>query len=526
MAIKVPQIRNTDSGTGWPEDLDIANDGMDLGNAAQISGDLTFDSGGEPRGLPTTPGASDAGASKAYVDSVAVQSRSWKEILLVAEQLLDGASGGVLQAILIAFDSQPTANDTFIITDGTTTETFTFKASESAAFDVAIGATAADTLANLIQAINDDSTLWSGVDTTGLDDYFASAYANQGVIYRTAVSSNDDRVYGSSTTATQIKVVEFVTGGIDDYSSGAGTEGNLPAADPSAKRFGFARTFANLVTVETHPIAEDISTWTWDEDDNLWRQTDSSAITAGAGLDRSGSTISVDLDTTAAETGAGTGGGSSGLEFDTSGNSGELRAAVSATGAIGRQADGLGIRLPSSNPGLQISGNELDAKLDGTRGLAKDASGQYIKIDNSSITFDGSGNLQASGATEAQRIENEMEVNAAVVVADAVEWDGANDRVEPCDADTVGEARVVGIATSAQPTPGSDCTVVSLGVAASVISGATVGDPYFLQTGGGIGPGLPTGSSGDFRRVVRVGYAKNATDLWVEIQDFGRRRIP
>jgi hypothetical protein len=467
--------------------------------------------------LPNTPTASDAGASKYYIDSIAVQSRAWKEVLLVKEQVLDGASGGVRQAILIALSAQPTANDTFILTDGTTTETFTFKASESAAFDVAIGGSAAATLTNLIQAINDDSTLWLAVGTTGLDPYFASGYATQGVIYRETTSGANDRVYGTLTTATSIKVVAFTAA--NDYNTAAGVETNLPSSDPAAKRFGFSRLFAALATNETHPIAEDVSNYTWDIDDQIWRWTDQSAIVGGAGILRTGSVLDIELNTAASATGAGVNGGSSGLEFDTTGNAGKIRAAVSATGALQRASDGLSLRLPATNPALQIASNELDVKYQTLKGLNSDASGLFVKVDGTSITFDGSGNLQASSSAEAQRIENDIPVNAAVAVADPVHYAGANNRVEPSDASNDAKAKVIGVATTAQSTVGQDATVVSHGTAAGVLSGASVGAPYYLQNTNGIGTGLPSGNS----RVIQVGVAKNATDLWVRIIDYGKK---
>jgi hypothetical protein len=421
---------------------------------------------------------------------------------------------------LTAFDSQPTAdNDTFVITDGTNTETYAFKSSESAPFDVAIGATAADTLANLIQAINDDSSYWSAVDTVGLDAYFASAYTAQGVIYRTAVSTANDRVYGVSTTATQIKVVDFQQVGDQDYSIASGTEANLPSSDPAAKRFGFGRTKANLVTNEAHPVAEDVTVWLWDTDDELWRQVDNSAITAGAGLARSGNTISADLDTDADETSSGSSGGSSGLEFDTSGNSGQLRARVSTTGAIGRQSDGLGVRVETTNPALAITGNELDVKYQTTKGLASDGSGLYVKVDTTTINYDGSGNLEAVASPEAERIENDLAVNEAIAVGDAVHFETTNDRISESDADNDSQSRVIGVATTAQATVGQNATIVSHGVAADTISSATVGTPYYLQSGGGIGTSIPSGA----KRVVQVGIAKNADDLWVRVLDFGKK---
>ena len=38
---------------------------------------------------------------------------TWKELVLVREQLLDGASAGILQAILAKMGTNPTAADTF-----------------------------------------------------------------------------------------------------------------------------------------------------------------------------------------------------------------------------------------------------------------------------------------------------------------------------------------------------------------------------------------------------------------------------
>ena len=124
------------------------------------------------------------------------------------------------------------------------------------------------------------------VASTGLDFFFAGMYGTQGVIYRTAQAADsfDDRVHGASTTATQIKVRDFATGTKDDYGTDAGSEANLPAADPAAKRFGFGRAKANLVASETHKITEDTSTYSWDEDNDVWQQTDAGTLAAGDGI--------------------------------------------------------------------------------------------------------------------------------------------------------------------------------------------------------------------------------------------------
>jgi hypothetical protein len=171
----------------------------------------------------------------------------YNEPILHSSQLLSGAGGGILQAMLASIVTIPVVDDdTFVIKgrsgDGTyVTETWTFKSSRAAAFQVAIGADAAAAQTNLIAAIVADSQLWSAVATTQLGRFFAAAYATQFMIYRKSPPSgspNEDRIYGAQTTATGIKVVSFTEGG---YTTAFSTEANIPATDPGAKRFGFGR---------------------------------------------------------------------------------------------------------------------------------------------------------------------------------------------------------------------------------------------------------------------------------------------
>lgn len=231
-------------------------------------------------------------ASKAYVDEQVTSGVTWKEILLDAAQLLNGGTGGILQAILGAIATNPSNGDTLVITDGTTTETFTFVTTAAVPFDVQIGASAAITTTNLVAAINTDSTLWSAVETDGLDAYFTGSNDPQFVIYRTAVSSNPDRIYGTLTAPTGIQVIEFATG-TQDYRESSGTQSDLPSSDPGAKRFGFGRVFASLNTGDTHRIATDNTAYTWDGDDQLWQQTSGGgAITAGNGIDVTANKVS------------------------------------------------------------------------------------------------------------------------------------------------------------------------------------------------------------------------------------------
>lgn len=241
--------------------------------------------------VPTPSVAADA-ANKSYVDQTSVAGKTWKELLLVTEQLLNGGSGGILQAMATYIATNPAINDTFVISDGSTTETFKFVASASVAFDVTIGGSADATLTNLITAINADSTLWSAIAATGLKDYFAGAPANQAVVHRAATSVANDRLFSTVAVTSIIKVVEFATGG-QDYTVVNGTEATLPAADPAAKRFGFGRVFANIGQNNTHKIVANNATFTWDGDDDFWQQTDAQAIVAGTGLTRAAYTLDV-----------------------------------------------------------------------------------------------------------------------------------------------------------------------------------------------------------------------------------------
>lgn len=228
---------------------------------------------------------------KSYVDSIAAGGRLWKELLLVSQQLLPGGSAGILQAESAFIATNPSNNDTFKITDGSTTETFTFKTSPAGAFQVQIGGSASATQTNLISQINTDSVLWSAIATSGLDKYFGASPAAQMVVYRkVATVTANDRLYGTLTAPTGIKVFAY-TG--NAYATSDGSEISLPAADPAVKQFGFGRVFAGLGTSETHITTENSETFTWDADDQVWQETDVGAVVAGAGLSKTGNTLSV-----------------------------------------------------------------------------------------------------------------------------------------------------------------------------------------------------------------------------------------
>jgi hypothetical protein len=223
-----------------------------------------------------------------------------------------------------------------------------------------------------------------------------------------------------------------------------------------------------------------------------------------------------------------------GLEFN--GSTG-VQAKIFSTGGLQRDANGLSVKLPAvsglltdatglyvdiedTNPTLKFTVNELGVKYDTAAGLQTSANGMQVKVDGTTISFTGGGALQANNVGEAQRIENTINVDAAVAVGDPLYITGTGDRVAKADTDTDPKSRVIGIARTAQATVGSPTEVVETGLAVGVLTGATAGTPYYLATGGGLSTAAPSGSG---KRVIQVGVALNATDLMVRIVDYGKK---
>lgn len=222
-----------------------------------------------------------------------------------------------------------------------------------------------------------------------------------------------------------------------------------------------------------------------------------------------------------------------GLEFN--GVTG-LQAKIFSTGGLQRDANGLSIKLPAvsglitdatglyidlenTNPTLQFTANELGVKYDSLAGLQTSATGLQVKVDGTSITFTGGGALQVGQSPEARRIENSINVDAAVALGDPLYITSTGDRVAPGDTDTDPKSRIIGIARTAQGSVGSPTEVVETGLATGVLAGATAGTPYYLATGGG----LSTAAPGSGKRVIQVGVALNSTDLMVRIIDYGKK---
>lgn len=232
----------------------------------QVDDTVTFDGVATITGLPTPVNPSDA-ATKFYVDQNAAGARTFKELVLACSQL-DSVNDSISQAIPFWLVNNAIDGDTLTVTDGATTETFTFRNAPALAFEVQIGGDADATNTNLANQIEADSTLWSGEANTLLTEFNTVVV----VISRTdnsAQDSYDDRIFGTFTTPADAQYINYNTQ--PDYSRS--TNETVPGADPGQKEFGFGRGTAALLPNETHACRDEDTLYTWDSDNGVWQNT-------------------------------------------------------------------------------------------------------------------------------------------------------------------------------------------------------------------------------------------------------------
>ena len=328
----------------------------------------------------------------------------------------------------------------------------------------------------------------------------------------------------------------------DDYDTG----------DHAASSFSFIQegtVYADTGWVCTTDPPSDII----DTDATAWTQfSGAGSIVAGSGLDKSGNTIfvgngagiQVNADSLEVELAS-----NPGLKFDAVGVTGKLLVDVGTTRrGLDVDASGLFVSL-ATNPGLAIVSEDLSVLLKANEGLAKDASGMYILIDDTPDTLDVdssglkvvglplsfkindvavSASFTAANATSlvdgstitihkhkgVARVEEELTAEETVAAGDPVAWGSVADTFLKGDANNEPDSRIFGVAEDGISAPAAG-TIVRSGVVENVFSGATPGDTYFLNAGGGLVTTPPTGVG---KNVVQIGYAKNATDLEIIIQ--------
>jgi hypothetical protein len=149
------------------------------------------------------------------------------------------------------------------------------------------------------------------------------------------------------------------------------------------------------------------------------------------------------------------------------------------------------------------------------------AGGVYMDTGSQKVFgYDGTQYFDVGGSGTASAVTNNYTAGAGGIAQYDVVYISADDTVLKGDANAFASSKIVGFAPSAI-TAAASGAIQENGIISGVLTGATAGDAYFLgETPGTISTARPT-TSGAF--VTLVGYAKNATDLTVQIQQIGRR---
>jgi hypothetical protein len=522
------------------------------------NGDLNLSGGGEVLGLPTTPSGSTAATSKAYVDGL-VSGIGWKEPVVTM-----GLKGNDTVANINGLS--PAAGDAYVLTDaGTLTAgSLAVVAGDMVEYSgtawikivsASGGFVPAGTRAVLAEGTiqspytdatdNDKIMEFSGSSNTGTDtgdavnkasvlvqdDGHVGYWDNVAFVYEGtvpsgtwiqftgagAINAGDGLSYNGNTLNVNAgDGVEIATDrvALDLAAAGSGTGGlQLTGTTPNKELEVKA---GDGILLDSNGVGVDIA----DTTPGL-QLTGSSPnkelavlVNTAAGLDVTASGIEVDL----AAAGAGTGG----LEFD---GSGDLQVKVNGSEGIILGSNGLAIEIDDTPDTLDVDADGL--KVVGLPSLFKIndvAVGATVTAANLDTLTDGSNadslHVHASAeATEAPKVENTKNTATdTVAVGDPVYINGS-DTVGKALANDDTKSRVIGVIRTGAGAAPQSVQFVSLGTCAGVLSGATPGTPYYLQTAGGIGTSLP----GAANRVIQVGWALTASDLWVELKDYGKK---
>jgi hypothetical protein len=164
---------------------------------------------------------------------------------------------------------------------------------------------------------------------------------------------------------------------------------------------------------------------------------------------------------------------------------------------------------------LTRGGSGLAWKPDGTRGLAKDANGGYIKLEtDGGVAFNASGALKTSSAP---LLRNDYIAGEDLINGDVV-YQSATDTVSKGDPTADAKCRIIGLVPDPVGT-GSDVKVIRSGPITITGATFTVNAPVFLGASGRPTTTIPTGGN----HIVRLGWAKSATVLLVDTQDLGKK---
>lgn len=170
----------------------------------------------------------------------------------------------------------------------------------------------------------------------------------------------------------------------------------------------------------------------------------------------------------------------------------------------------LGVPASFTIAGTATSANVTAANLGTlTAGSGSSADGLHTHSNVNSAVY----------ANQAQAIGNVAVVSSASSAGDPVCWSATNNTLARGDCSADATSRVIGLCNTSASANAS-VTYIKDGIIVGCLTSAVANTPYFLAAGGGLTTSVPTASG---NRVVRVGFAKNATDLYVSISDMGKR---
>lgn len=572
MALRKPFVLNTTE--GYHEELPVA-DTLDVGSI-EINASGTGIDMNSKKITEVGDGSDPAdGVNLAQVQALVASGNIFKEPVFAAAQLINGASGGIAALGALFFAAIPVVGDEITITDGTNTRTYDFVANiagELADTDVSIETDAATAMARFVLRVNADAanTYWD------LEFHAPGEFNTDGEIHvqesKTPVDTlSTSRIYGTFTTQAELQVITFSDGATaDQYNEG--TAAAASTTDPAGGRFGLGRAEATLIDGEVHLALDENTQHSWEDSAQIWNQISGVGAIPDAESGSGGSTK-----------GLATFDEDKGLQVVANGIA-EVRIEASkgiqfeSGGGIGVKIDDTPDTLDVDADGLKVTGLPSTFKINGTAvsagvtgpnldtlvaGASSDAQSLHTHDNlsssghshahseitsvgvndhhNQSHAIDGGDHtasgltaghvLTASGASafgfaalptaidEAKRLEETLTTATDVTAnADPVYING-NDTVGKARADTDAKARVIGVIKSGAGAAPTSVDVIRRGICAGILVGATANTPYFLQETGGIGTSIP----GATFRVIRVGYAINATDLEVLIHDYGKK---
>jgi hypothetical protein len=264
-----------------------------------------------------------------------------------------------------------------------------------------------------------------------------------------------------------------------------------------------------------------------DTNANNWTQfSGAGQITAGGGLTKDGNTLDVNpgdgieivSDRVAVDIAATT----PGLQLVGTTPDKELAVLAEAAGGLEVNANGIAAKLNGTTLQKGASGlSVLGVPAAGTWEIGGVATGSTVTAPNLDELTDGSTTTLHShaGANAAEVLQELLTALEGCAKGDPVAWSSTADKFAKGDAGNTPDSRIFGVVLDAVAADGQE-VVVRKGIAPGVLVGATPGAQYWLNTGGGLTPTIPSGVG---LRLIRIGWAVNATDLEVSVQDGGKR---